>query len=92
MRALFERKRVKVKIKQSVKVFVEDRSFQGGSWVCGGTGRLRDHKKMIRFVFHCSLITLSTRNWLSQKLTNCGVIIYDVYYALYYVAKFYCYS
>ena len=35
-----------------------------GSWVCGGAGRLRDHKKMIRFVFHCSLITLSTRNWL----------------------------
>ena len=29
MRALFERERVKVKMKESVKVFVEDRSSQG---------------------------------------------------------------
>ena len=28
MRALFERKRVKVKMKESVKVFVDDRSSQ----------------------------------------------------------------
>ena len=31
-----------------------------GSWVCGEARRLRDHKKMIRFVFHCTMCILTS--------------------------------